>query len=74
MILNTFEAYVYLAGALAIGVLAIEVGKSPHFCGFPEARHTRGLGETFPCPGAPPAYLCLHILNLGPIWSHLSLI
>lgn len=25
MILNTFETYVYLAGAFAIGVLAIEV-------------------------------------------------
>lgn len=25
MILNSFETYVYLAGALAIGVLAIEV-------------------------------------------------
>lgn len=29
VILNTFETYVYLAGALAIGVLAIEVSKGP---------------------------------------------
>lgn len=31
VILNTFETYVYLAGALAIGVLAIEVSKGPRF-------------------------------------------
>lgn len=29
MILNAFETYVYLAGALAIGVLAIEVSEGP---------------------------------------------
>lgn len=38
MILNAFETYVYLAGALAIGVLAIEVSEGPHFCSSPEAR------------------------------------
>lgn len=38
VILNTFETYVYLAGAFAIGVLAIEVsggawgGGSPRVC------------------------------------------
>lgn len=29
VILNTFETYVYLAGAFAIGVLAIEVSRGP---------------------------------------------
>lgn len=29
VILNAFETYVYLAGALAIGVLAIEVREGP---------------------------------------------
>lgn len=29
VILNTFETYVYLAGAFAIGVLAIEVSRDP---------------------------------------------
>lgn len=39
VILNAFETYVYLAGALAIGVLAIEVSEGPHSCSSPEARH-----------------------------------
>ncbi|KAB0404493.1 hypothetical protein E2I00_016509 [Balaenoptera physalus] len=44
VILNAFETYVYLAGALAIGVLAIEVSKGPRFCGSSEARQTPTQG------------------------------
>ncbi|XP_060159289.1 tetraspanin-18 isoform X1 [Globicephala melas] len=44
VILNAFETYVYLAGALAIGVLAIEVSKGPHFCGSSEERQTPTQG------------------------------
>lgn len=44
VILNAFETYVYLAGALAIGVLAIEVSKGPRFCSSSEARQTPTQG------------------------------
>lgn len=46
VILNTFETYVYLAGALAIGVLAIEVSKSPPFLWLPKSKaHTGSRGD-----------------------------
>uniref|UniRef100_A0A4W2CM91 Tetraspanin-18 n=2 Tax=Bos indicus x Bos taurus TaxID=30522 RepID=A0A4W2CM91_BOBOX len=58
VILNAFETYVYLAGALAIGVLAIEVSEGPHFCSSPEARRPhRVWGRHSPTactPSLPP--------------------
>lgn len=46
VILNTFETYVYLAGALAIGVLAIEVSKSSPFLWLPKSKaHTGSQGD-----------------------------
>ena len=46
MILNAFETYVYLAGALAIGVLAIEVSEGPTSVA-PQKQGTHtGLGQT----------------------------
>ena len=48
----------FLAGALAIGVLAIEVSEGPHFCSSPEARRPhRVWGRHSPTactPSLPP--------------------
>uniref|UniRef100_A0A8C9UK35 Tetraspanin n=1 Tax=Spermophilus dauricus TaxID=99837 RepID=A0A8C9UK35_SPEDA len=53
VILNTFETYVYLAGALAIGVLAIEVSEGPS----PGARQSRGACLLWTCPALSPSFL-----------------
>ncbi|KAF6106883.1 tetraspanin 18 [Phyllostomus discolor] len=47
VILNAFETYVYLAGALAIGVLAIEVSEGPA-SGAPQNRGTHGVWGGLP--------------------------
>lgn len=48
MILNAFETYVYLAGALAIGVLAIEVSEGPLPWLLPRSKAHSGFGADPP--------------------------
>lgn len=51
MILNAFETYVYLAGALAIGVLAIEVREGPLPWLLPRSKAHWGFGADPPTMG-----------------------
>ena len=60
VILNTFETYVYLAGALAIGVLAIEVSRGPHFRGSPGSKAHVGSWGDPPCSAPPSLPLSPH--------------
>lgn len=57
VILNTFETYVYLAGALAIGVLAIEVSQSPPLLRLPRSKAHRGprRDSRMACTPQPPS-------------------